>query len=102
MIVRQLGDSFEQLGDSAMTDPTKNPFTAHPHALNETYFQHLVHALSYSARMFAAGFCALTHAIFPFLFEKTASTIVKKMYADMTNRGTTQPVEADAKVYLAE
>jgi Family of unknown function (DUF6356) len=93
-----------QIGDAIVTEPTRNPFTAHPHALNETYIQHLGHALGYSGRMFAAGFCALTHAIFPFLFEKTASTIVKKMYAEMTSRGATQAVDASpaAKVYPAE
>jgi hypothetical protein len=76
-------------------------FIAHPDALGETYFQHLGHAMSYAGRMFAAGFCALTHAIFPFLFEKTASNLIKQMYAEMTARGATAPVEP-MKVYPAE
>jgi hypothetical protein len=79
----------------------KSPFVAHPDALGETYFQHLGHAMSYAGRMFAAGFCALTHAIFPFLFEKTASNLIKQMYAEMTSRGATAAVEK-VKVYPAE
>ncbi len=79
----------------------KSLFIAHPDALGETYFQHLGHAMSYAGRMFAAGFCALTHAIFPFLFEKTASNLIKQMYAEMTSRGAAAAVE-QVKVYPAE
>ena len=79
----------------------KSLFITHPDALGETYFQHLGHAMGYAGRMFAAGFCALTHAIFPFLFEKTASNLIKQMYAEMTSRGATAPVE-QPRVYPAE
>jgi hypothetical protein len=79
----------------------KNLFTAHPDALGESYFQHLGHAMSYSGRLFAAGFCAFTHALLPFLFEKTASNAIKTMYGEMTARGATQPVE-QTKAWPAE
>ncbi len=84
-----------------MLSRLKSLFVAHPDALGETYFQHLGHAVSYAGRMFAAGFCALIHAIFPFLFEKTASNMIKQMYAEITARGAIAPVE-QAKVYPAE
>ncbi len=84
-----------------MLSRLKSLFVAHPDALGETYLQHLGHAVSYAGRMFAAGFCALTHAIFPFLFEKTASNMIKQMYAEMTARGATALVD-QAKVYPAE
>lgn len=79
-----------------------NPFTRHPDALGESYLQHLGHALCYSGRMFAAGGAALVHAILPFLFEKTASNMIKAMYAEMTARGATAPVEAPATMQAAE
>ena len=63
-----------------------NPFTAHPHAVGESYTEHFGVAIRYSGRMFAAGFCALVHAFLPFLFEKTASGIVRRMVADMDRR----------------
>jgi Family of unknown function (DUF6356) len=79
-----------------------NPFTRHPDALGETYLQHLWHALSYSGRMFLAGGAALVHALLPFLFEKTASNMIKTMYAEMTARGATAPVEPAAQMQAAE
>jgi hypothetical protein len=86
---------------SVMIERTKQLFVAHPEALNESYGQHFSHAMRYSGRMFAASLCAFTHAIFPFLFEKTASNMVKKMYADMTSRGATAPVSHAAATAAA-
>jgi hypothetical protein len=79
-----------------------NPFTRHPDALGESFFQHFRHALGYSGRMFLAGGAALVHAVFPFLFEKTASNMIKAMYAEMTARGATAPVETAPKLQAAE
>lgn len=84
-----------------MIKRTKQMFVAHPEALNESYGEHFRHAMGYAGRMLAASFCAFMHAIFPFLFEKTASAMVKQMYADMTSRGATTPVDA-SKPYPAE
>jgi Family of unknown function (DUF6356) len=78
-----------------MPNRVKEMFLAHPEALNETYFQHLRHAMSYAGRLLAASFCAFTHALLPFLFEKTASNTIKTMYGEMTARGATQPLQAE-------
>jgi hypothetical protein len=64
----------------------RNPFTDHPHAVGESYFGHLRAASGYSLRLFAAGAAALVHALLPFLFERTASTLIRQMHADMTRR----------------
>jgi Family of unknown function (DUF6356) len=77
-----------------MSNRFKALFLSHPDSLNESYFQHFSHAMGYSARLFGAAFCAFTHAVFPFLFEKTASTAVKTMYGEMTSRGATPPHQA--------
>ncbi|MEI8144369.1 MAG: DUF6356 family protein [Alphaproteobacteria bacterium] len=61
-------------------------FTDHPHAVGESYGEHFGVAMSYSGRMFVASFCAFVHALLPFMFEKTASTMVRKMVADMDRR----------------
>jgi hypothetical protein len=79
-----------------------NPFTHHPEQLGETYGTHFTHALSYAGRLFAAGGAALVHAFLPFLFEKTASNAIKGMYAEMTARGATAPVEPKASIQPAE
>ncbi|MFN3671506.1 MAG: DUF6356 family protein [Bosea sp. (in: a-proteobacteria)] len=68
-------------------------FTTHPASVGESYTEHFGVAIRYSGKMFAAGFCALVHAILPFMFEKTASGIVRKMVADMDRR-TAKPAQA--------
>jgi hypothetical protein len=62
-------------------------FTAHPHSVDETYFQHLLFAGRFSLLLLGAGLAALIHAILPFMFEKTASRMIAQMYAKTHNRG---------------
>jgi hypothetical protein len=61
-------------------------FTQHPEAVGESYGEHFGVAMRYSGRLFAASFCAFVHAFLPFLFEKTASTMIRGMVADMDRR----------------
>jgi hypothetical protein len=88
--------------EAAMLDSLKDRFTRHPHALEETYGEHFGHAMGYAGRLFKASFCAFSHALFPFLFEKTASNEIKAMYAEMTARGATAPVTREAQPLPAE
>jgi hypothetical protein len=67
-------------------------FTAHPHAVGETYGEHFGVALRYSGRLFRASCAAFIHAFLPFLCVTTASKAIKAMYADMTRRGATAPL----------
>lgn len=69
-----------------MLDRAKAMMTTHPHAVGESYGQHFMVAMGYSGRMLTAGFCAFVHALLPFLFEKTASTMVRQMVAEMDAR----------------
>jgi hypothetical protein len=71
-------------------------FTAHPHAVGESYGEHFGVAMSYSLRLFAAAGAALVHAFLPFLCVTTASRAIKGMYADMTRRGATAPLARPA------
>ena len=81
-------------------------FTEHPASVGETYWQHFGMALSFSATLFAAAFCCLVHAIFPFAFEKTGSCMITRLHDRMvTNRSrlekqsaamATQPAEKSA------
>jgi hypothetical protein len=85
-----------------MPNPVKTLFMAHPDALNETYGQHMRHAMSYSGRLFAASFCAFVHGLLPFLFEKTASNEIKRMHAEMMARGAMNHNTASARISPAE
>lgn len=51
---------------------------------NLGYFQHMKRALRISVYMFYAGFSCLVHSIFPFLFQKTATSIIKKLRNEIT------------------
>ena len=62
-------------------------FTKHPESVGETYAEHLVMASSFGLPMIMTGFACLLHGIFPFLFEKTGSNMVKNLHDRMvTNR----------------
>ncbi|PWL16916.1 hypothetical protein DKP76_15600 [Falsochrobactrum shanghaiense] len=70
-----------------MTTRIVRLFTAHPQSVDESYFQHMMFAARFSAKLFAAAFAALIHAVLPFLFEKTASSIIRELYERTHNRG---------------
>ena len=56
---------------------------AHLKQVDEGYFQHMGHALSFALNL-ALAFClCLIHAFLPFLFEKQGSAIVTRLYDRM-------------------
>lgn len=57
----------------------KNLFTDHPQQVGETYFSHAKEALRFSLTMFVGSVACFIHAIFPFLYQKTASNLLTKM-----------------------
>ena len=62
-------------------------FTEHPASVDETYFGHMSFAAWFASRLFLAGGAAIVHAILPFLFETTASRIVRELYERTSQRG---------------
>jgi hypothetical protein len=58
-------------------------FTEHPGKVGETYFQHMGASASFGWRMLAATGAAFVHAVFPFLFVRTGSTIVTELHDRM-------------------
>jgi len=62
-------------------------FTEHPASVNETYFEHLASAWSFSFRMLFAGVACFLHGLFPFLCVTTGSSTIRQLYERMvTNR----------------
>lgn len=62
-------------------------FLDHPAKVDETFFEHMLFALKFSGLLFLAAGAALVHAIIPCLFERTASTIIARLYERTHNRG---------------
>lgn len=61
-------------------------FLDHPGAVDETYFQHFVFAMSFAGWFILAGTAAFVHALVPALFETTASRILKKLNHKIATR----------------
>ncbi|MCG7507264.1 DUF6356 family protein [Mesorhizobium retamae] len=69
-----------------MTTRIARLFTDHPHSVDESYFEHMRFAGWFASRLFMAGGAALIHAFLPFLFETTASRIIRQLYERTHNR----------------
>ena len=62
-------------------------FLAHLRTVNESYFEHARFAGKFAATLFLAALRALVHAVLPAIFDKTASKVVAKLYAQTSGRG---------------
>ena len=63
-----------------------NPFTRHPHSIGETYLEHMNKAIDTAIKIQLVTFILLTHAVFPFLFEHTASDKLYKITKSLQQR----------------
>ena len=61
----------------------RNPFTAHPRDVGETYLEHGLFACRYGAKMTLGGLAALIHGVLPFLFTTTGSRITRSLNATL-------------------
>lgn len=61
-------------------------FVDHPASVDETYFEHMKFALTFSFWLGAACLAALVHAFIPAAFEKTGSNIIKRLHAKIESR----------------
>ena len=57
----------------------RNPFTAHPREVGETYLEHGLFACRYGAKMTLGGVAAFVHGLFPFLFKTTGSRVTREL-----------------------
>jgi hypothetical protein len=58
-------------------------FTEHPRSVGESYIQNMAAAVGFSGRLFTGSICCLLHAVFPFLFVRTASGIIAELHDQM-------------------
>ena len=58
-------------------------FTAHPHSVGETYFEHCAFACGYGIKMTLGGLAAVVHGLLPFLFQTTGSRITRELHATL-------------------
>lgn len=72
------------------------PFTDHPASVDETYTDHMTMALSFAGSLSLAAVCALVHAFLPFVFQKTSSTIVTRLYERMVTKRNVKGARSEA------
>ena len=78
---------------------TMKLFTEHPASVNESYFEHLCQAWSFSLRLVVAGLACLVHGLLPFLCEKTGSRAITRLNQSMVEnriRNSNQANSSDA------
>ena len=75
----------------------KNPFTAHPNSVGESYLEHGLFACRYGAKMTAGGVAALLHGVFPFLFQATGSRITRELAASLEESRARAAAREDVK-----
>ncbi|MEO5692256.1 MAG: DUF6356 family protein [Usitatibacter sp.] len=61
----------------------RNPFTAHPREVGESYFEHACFACRYGIRMTVGGLAVVVHGLVPFLFRTTGSRITRELHASL-------------------
>ncbi len=61
----------------------RNPFTAHPRDVGESYLEHGLFACRYGAKMTLGGIAAFLHGMMPFLFQTTGSRITRELNASL-------------------
>ena len=60
---------------------------AHPADVNESYLEHLLAAVGFATRLLLAAGACFVHALVPCLFQRTASSMLNRLHAQMhTNR----------------
>lgn len=65
----------------------KRLFCEHPESVNETYFEHLMFATGFGARMLVAGLACFAHGLLPFLFERTGSKCIRDLHVHLESNG---------------
>lgn len=87
----EISSGFEILLASVSEDQMTSQLGKHLQDVGETYDEHFVHAGRYGLVLIGAGLACLVHAVFPFLFERTGSQCISKLYDHMAGRGRVAP-----------
>ncbi|MFL6733082.1 MAG: DUF6356 family protein [Sphingomicrobium sp.] len=61
-------------------------FLDHPRSVGETYAEHAGIALRFGWTMASGGAACMIHAVLPSLFPRSASTRIKRLHQEVTER----------------
>lgn len=77
-------------------------FLAHPQAVNESFAEHFIAALSYAIRLQGAALAAFVHALLPCAFETTASRLISEMSQEISARKNASTMQDSATALEAD
>lgn len=60
-------------------------FTSHPNSVGESYWQHFNFATSTGGAMILGGLACMAHGFLPFLFTRTGSKTIARLYGRMSS-----------------
>ena len=61
-------------------------FLDHPRSVGESYMEHAAIALRFGWTMVSGGSACMIHALLPALFPRSASTRIKRLHREVTER----------------
>jgi hypothetical protein len=70
-----------------MSDPIDRWFAAHPRSVGESYGEHFRMAFGVGLTMVVGGLACFVHALFPALLQRTGSATIKRLHAQVVERG---------------
>ena len=77
--------------------------TRHLDSVNETYLEHMGHAMGFAAAMAFGAIVCFVHALLPFLFERTGSDCIRRLHERMVvNRVSHRHLEDAPRDGLSE
>ncbi len=79
----------------------KNFFTQHLRDVRESYFVHARHALHYSMNLMFASLASFIHALLPFLFTTKASSTMRRLFCEISQRLQSSELENNIKIRIA-
>ena len=83
-----------------MSKALKALFCEHPASVDETYTEHMAAASGFALRLFAASVVCAVHAVLPFLFVKTGSTMIEENV--VASAGTAYRMSQEEMEHLIE
>ena len=83
---QRLSNAWSHPQTQALRSHTRRLFTEHPYETGETYLQHLWFTARMSVRILLCASCLMVHGVLPFLFRKTTSSQIEKIYAILKKR----------------
>jgi hypothetical protein len=77
-------------------------FIEHPKSVNETYFEHFLHAMSFTIKLQMAAIACFIHALIPGFCVKTGSRLILELHHRMVAFRVANPKKKTSETWTDE